>query len=255
MFTDMDRTRRQQAFIVSLVTALRRGGALSSPTAVRNLLQVAQQNIAVDDGFGLAGFVEHAAGLTDSSLNLYTLPITEFGQDTQGEDVNIVDVQSIRAIVHKLFTDGSPPEAPRQTQSPSTPTTFDVINATNHDGLGSAVEQAFGADGLTEGTVTTADSLTAASTIDYGPGAGDAAHMLADRLQMTAIASDAVAPDTVRLTIGADFPAAEYMAGSTSSPTTTATPVTTVDATATGTQAPAPTDLTEMAGKNTPCVK
>src|ERR1700754_4817860 len=83
LFTDMDRTRRQQAFIVSLVTALRHGGALSSPTAVRNLLQVAQQNIAVDDGFGLAGFVEHAAALTDNALSLYTLPITEFGQDTQ----------------------------------------------------------------------------------------------------------------------------------------------------------------------------
>jgi hypothetical protein len=55
------------------------------------------------------------------------------------------------------------------------------------------------------------------------------------------------------LTIGSDFPAAEYMTYR--SPTTTATPVTTVDATATGTQAPAPTDLTEMAGKNTPCVK
>ena len=47
LFTDLDRTRRQQAFIVSLVTALRHGGALSSPTALRNLLQVAQQNIAV----------------------------------------------------------------------------------------------------------------------------------------------------------------------------------------------------------------
>src|SRR6185312_9045914 len=76
LFTDMDRTRRQQAFIVSLVTALRHGGALSSPSSLRNLLQVAQQNIAVDDGFGLAGFVDQAASLTDSSLTLYTLPIS-----------------------------------------------------------------------------------------------------------------------------------------------------------------------------------
>ena len=84
LFTDMDRTRRQQAFIVSLVTALRHGGALSSPSSLRNLLQVAQQNIAVDDGFDLAGFVDHAASLTDSSLTLYTLPISEFGQDPAG---------------------------------------------------------------------------------------------------------------------------------------------------------------------------
>ncbi len=253
LFTDMDRTRRQQAFIVSLVTALRRGGALSNPADLRNLLRVAQQNIAVDDGFDLARFVDRAATLTDNPLTLYTLPINEFGQDSRGEDVNIVDVQAIRGIVHNLFTNGSPPTAPVKTQTPSAPATLDIVNATEDDGLGAELERALGADGLTAGKVTTGDSLADTSTIAYGPGAGDAAHKLADRLQLTATASDAVAPDTVQLTIGADFPAAEYSTDST--PTTAATPVTTVDATASGTQAPAPTDLTEMAGTNTPCVK
>jgi LCP family protein required for cell wall assembly len=253
MFTDLDRTRRQQAFIVSLITALRHGGALSRPSDLRNLLKVAQQNIAVDAGFDLAGFVDHAATLTDSALTLYTLPISEFGQDARGEDVNMIDVPGVRTIVHSLFTNGSPPDTASSTQSPTAPATLDVVNATDHDGLGSAVEQSLGADGLTAGTVTAAASLADASTIAYGPGADDAAHMLADRLQLTATASDTVAPATVRLTIGADFPAAQYMTdGSTAAP---ATPVTTVDATASGSQAPAPTDLTEMAGTNTPCVK
>jgi hypothetical protein len=253
MFTDLDRTRRQQAFIVSLATALRHGGALSNPGDLRNLLRVAQQNIAVDAGFDLAGFVDHAAALTDNSLTLYTLPISHFGQDSVGEDVNIVDVQGIRTIVQHVFAGGSPtPE-----QSASTPTTLDVVNATNHSGLGSAVAQAFGADGLTPGSVTTADSLAETSTISYGAGAADAARMMSDRLHLTATASDVVAANTVQLTLGADFPAAQYMTGSTPTTTTAipATPVTTVDATASGTQAPAPTDLTEMAGKNTPCVK
>ena len=251
LFTDMDRTRRQQAFIVSLVTALRHGGALSSPADLRNLLQVAQQNIAVDDGFDLPRFVDRATTLTDSPLTLYTLPISEFGQNTQGEDVNIVDVQGIRHIVHSLFTEGS---APTPTQTPSVPTTLDVVNATDHDGLGSAVQRSFGADGLVAGTVSTADQLADTSAIAYGVGAADAARMLADRLQLTATASDTVAPDTVQLIIGADFPAEQFPTDQ--GPTTTPpTPVTTVDATATGTQAPAPTDLTEMAGTNTPCVK
>jgi LCP family protein required for cell wall assembly len=253
MFTDMDRTRRQQAFIVSLVTALRHGGAMSNPADMRNLLQVAQQNIAVDDGFDLARFVDHAAALTDSSLTLYTLPISEFGRDSAGEDVNIVDVQGIRAIVHNLFTDGSTPGTPTAKQTPSVPTTLDVVNATDHGGLGTAVERSLGTDGLVAGAVSTADRLADTSAIAYGVGAADAARMLADRLQLAATASDALAPDTVQLTIGADFPADQYLTGST--PSTPATPVTTVDATASGTQAPAPTDLTEMAGKNTPCVK
>jgi hypothetical protein len=105
------------------------------------------------------------------------------------------------------------------------------------------------------GTVTTADSLAGTSTIAYGAGAGDAAHTLADRLQLTATASDAVAPGTVRLTIGTDFPAAQYMGAGIPTTPSSSTPVTTVDATATGTQAPAPTDLTQMTGGHTPCVK
>jgi LytR cell envelope-related transcriptional attenuator len=164
-------------------------------------------------------------------------------------------VQSIKGIVHNLFTTGSPPATPSPSQYRSVPTTLDVVNATDHEGLGTAVKRAFGADGLTAGTVTTAESLADTSTIEYGLGAGDAAHMIADRLQLTATASDAVAVDTVRLTIGADFPAAQYMTGSGSSTAASPTSVTTVDATASGTQAPAPTDLTEMAGTNTPCVK
>src|SRR6201991_3963129 len=141
MFTDLDRTRRQQAFIVSLMTALRHGGALSSPGDLRNLLQVAQKNIAVDAGFDLPSFVEHPAALTDTRLTLYTLPISEFGRDPVGEDRNIVGVPGLRGIVHNLFCNGAPPDSPSPSQSRSSPTTLDVVNATAHSGLGSAVEQ------------------------------------------------------------------------------------------------------------------
>lgn len=257
MFTDMDRTRRQQAFIVSLVNALRSGGTMSSPSQLRNLLQVAQQNIAVDAGFDLAGFVDQASTVSDKSLKLYTLPISQFSQDQQGEDVNIVDVSGIQAIVHSLFTTGSPNATPPTTQSPSAPTTFDVVNATSHDGLGAALEKSFGVEGMTAGSVTTADTLSSTSSISYGTGAADAARKLADRLQLNATASDTVAPGTVQLTVGSDFPASQYMNDEdlTSTTTTPAAPVTTVDATARGSQAPAPTDLTEMSGAHTPCVK
>src|SRR6185312_5662396 len=61
LFTDLDRTRRQQAFIVSLLNALRHGGTMSSPSSLRKLLDVARQNIAVDSGFDLANFIQHAS--------------------------------------------------------------------------------------------------------------------------------------------------------------------------------------------------
>src|SRR5215217_6804307 len=61
MFTDLDRTRRQQAFIASLIAALRHSGALLNPAALRHLVDVAKDNVAADASLDLLGFVRHAA--------------------------------------------------------------------------------------------------------------------------------------------------------------------------------------------------
>jgi LCP family protein required for cell wall assembly len=266
LFTDMDRTRRQQAFIASLVSALRRGGALSSPNMMHKLLDVARQNVAVDNGFDLAGFLERATKLADSPLSLYTLPIAEFGKTEEGEDINKVDVPTIRSIVTNLFNDDpatsttSLSSSPRST-APAVPAVLDVLNASTHEGLANSLVRTFANRGFTAGSATTADALADTSTIAYGPGAADAAATLAGQLDLVAHASDAVAPGTIQLTIGADFPVAAYTptytpsdAGSATT-TRTATPVTTVAATATGTHAPEPTELSKMTANANVCVK
>ena len=262
LFTDLDRTRRQQAFIVSLMSALRHGGALSSPSALRRLVQVAQQNVVVDAGFDLAGFVDSDSVLSGRPISLYTLPISEFGQDPAGEDVNLIDVAAIRSIVQNLFATGSPDPTSTPAPAPAASAVLDVVNATTQDGLATAVENAFATRGFTAGEVSTADSLADASTIAFGAGSEQAATALADQLQLTAVASDDVDPGTVRLTIGADFPSEDYV-GSDGTPifappaegAPAGAPVDPVDATATGANAPVPTDLTKMTGGGIPCVR
>src|SRR6185312_7083779 len=98
--------------------------------------------------------------------------------------------------------------------------------------------------------------------VGYGPGAESAAGNLADQLGLTATPSPDVPANTVRLTLGADFPT-DYLsddgngdaAASTPSTTAQATRVATVAATATGSDAPAPTQLTHMTASGSPCVK
>ena len=258
LFTDMDRTRRQQAFIASLVAALRHGGASSSPSAMANLLDVAKQNVAVDAGFDLAGFVQRASTLSDTSLSLYTLPITEFGEDSAGEDINRIDAPTIRAIVRNLLGTGSSSRGPQPTGGAEAPAVLDVINASYHKGLGTSVENAFTKKGFTAGAITNASTISQTSTVYYGTGALTAAQGLADQLGLTAEPSDTVNPGTVQLTIGMDFPANDWMdhvpSARTETTTATPTPVTTVAATATGTQAPVPQDLSNMSANGTPCV-
>ncbi|OLP01241.1 transcriptional regulator [Mycolicibacterium porcinum] len=279
-FTDLDRTRRQQAFIAALVSALGKSGALSSPTMLRDLLNVTKQNVALDSGFDLASFASRASALTGAPPTLYTLPIKEFGQNSMGEDINIVDIPTIRAIVHDLVA-----EPGSNTNAPQAPAhvleghgaVLDVVNASTYSGLAAQLETTFSANGFTPGQIGDAESLAAVSTIDYGTGAESAAQSLADKLGVIATPSSEVAAGTVQLTLGTDFPGDEYLTGSTESSsesssdsasdstwdsesetteeTTASTPVTTVAATATGTKSAAPTDLSQMKVSGIPCVK
>jgi LCP family protein required for cell wall assembly len=255
LFTDLDRTRRQQAFIVSLVNALRHNSTLSNPARLRSLLDVAKQNVAVDAGFDLEGFLRDASAFPNRPVTLYTLPVTDFGEISDGEDVNFIDVPTIRAIVRKLVASTSPTAA-TQTASAAQPTAgniaLDVVNASGKQGEAAYLEKALATKPFIAGAVSTADSTSPTSSIAYGPGAKAAAGQLADELGISASASDSVAPDTVQLTVGTDFANFEYLNHTPESPTTT---VTTVSATATGTQEPSPTNLTRMTADHVPCVK
>lgn len=270
-FTDLDRTRRQQAFIASLVAALHHSGALSSPSALLSLLNVARQNIAIDAGFDLDGFIHHASALTRRPVELYTLPVTDFREIPDGEDVNIIDVPTIRSIVHDLVAPDSPstiaPTEPNSASADSADTTqsttgsvvLDVINASGQQGAATALEKSLAAGRFSQGTTSTADSISENSSLVYGPGAQAAATALADELHISATASDAAALNTVQLTVGTDSRTSEYFPNITStseSPTASlAAPVPTVPATATGTATPAPGNLTRMTADDIPCVK
>ncbi len=270
LFTDLDRTRRQQAFMASVVTALRHGGALTSPSKLHALLDVVKQNVAVDNGLHLAELIPYASSATDRPVNFYTLPVTEFRTLPDGEDVNIIDAPSIRSLVHSLVdsdhpsTPASPDNAdtPGQFSAPPEPTehriTLDVIDASGQGSMAVTVRNALARGQFTEGTASRARSVRAASSIVYGVGAQSAAELLADDLSLRAKASDAVAPDTVLLTVGTEFRASDYidsLASESGTSTSEAAPPTTMPATATGAEAPTPESLTQMTAGKVPCVR
>ncbi|OBH61643.1 transcriptional regulator [Mycobacterium sp. E2479] len=267
-FTDLDRNRRQQAFIVAVVTAMRRGGTLSDPTKLHALLDVARQNVAVDAGFDFDDFVRNALAFANSPIVLYTLPVTGFGEIPNGAYVNFIDVPTIRSIVRNLV--GADSSTTPSTASPTMAAqpdsgaqgtvgsvALDVVNASGRAGEAANVQMLLATGRFTEGTVSTADSTTETSAIAYGPGAKTAATELADQFDMTATASEDIARDTVRLTVGTDFSRFDRHRNYTSeSPTATSTaPVTTVPATGAGTQEPAVTNLSRMTADGIPCVK
>lgn len=117
-FTDLDRERRQQAFIVSLATQLKQAGTLANPLKLSGILDVTKQNTAIDSGLDLLGFARQATRLADGNVTFFTLPIERFGKNSRGEDVNVVNLEQIRATVKQLL---SPQGSPTPTSTP-TPT-------------------------------------------------------------------------------------------------------------------------------------
>lgn len=112
--TDLDRTRRQQAFMVSLAVKLRQGDVFTDFGRMQKLIDVAKKYTALDDGFDLLSFAQQAQRLAGGNISFVTLPIEEFGT-RNGESVNIVDLDTIHAQVAALLN--PPTDAP----APSTP--------------------------------------------------------------------------------------------------------------------------------------
>ena len=118
-FTDLDRERRQQAFIISLAYKLKQTGTFTNLGTLRSLIDTAKQNIALDSGFNLLSFAGEASQLAGGNISFTTLPITGFGV-RNGQDVNLVDLGQVRAVTAQLLS--GTPAAPPAPATPATPT-------------------------------------------------------------------------------------------------------------------------------------
>ena len=99
-FTDLDRERRQQAFIVSLATKLKKADTFTNVGTLQSLISAAKQNIALDSGFNLLSFASQASQLAGGNITFTTLPITGYGVRS-GKDVNFVDLEQIHSTVQE----------------------------------------------------------------------------------------------------------------------------------------------------------
>ncbi len=116
--SDLDRTRRQQAFIVSLAVKLRQAGTLTNFGTLQTLIDAGKQYVALDDGFDLLSFAAQAQRLAGGGIAFQTLPVERFGM-IRGQSVNIVDLPQIQQLVRTLL---NPPPTPSATPS-ATPST------------------------------------------------------------------------------------------------------------------------------------
>jgi LCP family protein required for cell wall assembly len=261
-FTDLDRERRQQAFIVSLAYKLKQANTFTNPIKLTQILNVAKQNTAVDSGLNLLSFAKQASSLTGGNVTYYTLPIDHFGTDPLGEDVNYVNLPLIQATVAHLLGPASgggatvAPVAPSSTPAPAH-VVVDVVNSSDHGGLGAQLEGALSIRGYKSGTATTATVASSTSSIQYGAGGQASASGLATALGALPTESLAsLAPGRLRVVIGEDFTIPAGFAQKPTAKASTVAPASATPVRASGAgAAPPPTALSVLSGGGIRCVK
>ncbi|MDO3333176.1 LCP family protein [Mycobacteroides abscessus] len=202
---DLDRTHRQQAFLISVMQQLRNAGTLTDITKLNGLMNVVHKDVVLSKGWTEKQF-QRLGQIADGNVNFQTLPVVRY-DNINGADVNIVDPVAIRAKVAAAFKgeDAAPASAA------TTPTsTVDVVNATSTSGLASTVSSALVSRGYTKGDVR--DPLSGESTgtaIDYGVGADADAKAMSTMLgiETEPVADPTLAPGRIRVMLGTGYSA------------------------------------------------
>jgi LCP family protein required for cell wall assembly len=265
-FTDLDRERRQQAFIASLGYQLKQADTFTNPLKMTQILNVAKQNTAIDSGLDILSFARQASNLTGGNVTYYTLPVDHFGKDPRGEDVNFVNVPQIQATVSALLSApgavAALPASVTPKQSPALTASrvvVDAVNSSGRTGVAGQLERALATRGYRPGKASTGPALVKTSVVEYGTGAQASATSLASALGgLPTQSRDSLSPGRISVVIGTGFttPTGFATAGSSPSPSPTASgPATAVQAAGPGVAAPPPTALSALSGGGIRCVK
>ncbi|QUQ65999.1 LCP family protein [Kutzneria sp. CA-103260] len=222
---DLDRTHRQQAFLAAVTTKLKGQGVFGSLGKMQDLLTVAAKDVVMDKDWDLLSFAQQASALTGGNIEFHTLPIKSYSKDSDGSDINVIDVPYVQAVVRTLF---NPPAATSSAPAPTTTSappaikgqgsTVDIRNAGAPDGTAKKLSAALATVGFTAGE-TTGTANQATTVVYYGSAAKEDATTLAALLgNAKLVPSSAAAAHHVALYLGSDFTWPTALPGGTTAP-------------------------------------
>lgn len=220
---DLDRTHRQQAFLISVMQKLHSTGTFTDLGKLNALISIAQKDIVLSTGWNEQLF-RRVGDISSGNMKYRTLPVLRY-DNVDGQDVNIVDPSAIKAEVAAAFSgDTSASTTPQSVPA----SVIDVINAGGISGLAGTVSQQLKQRGHTIGqTRNPIPGESTSTAVDYGTGAESDASGVASMLGISATpqADSTVAPGHVRVTLGEDYvePTTDYASNQTSNGTPSGT--------------------------------
>ncbi len=183
---DLDRTQRQQAFLAGATAKLQGAGTLFDAGKLTDLFDAVEENVAVDSTLDLVELAKRGQGFAAGEMDFETLPVEGFAQH-DGQEVNIIDPDRIRAHVRHAFGDQQPESEPPHEEI----STIDVLNGTDRDGLAARVAEELQAHGYPHAETGNAAAASDTTVVSYPAGQRDAAQQISKALDHDDIELDA----------------------------------------------------------------
>jgi LCP family protein required for cell wall assembly len=210
---DLDRIRRQQAFIGALVRKVLSAGTLINPLKINRLVKAVSNSLTLDSGLNPFDLLDQMRNVAAGNVTFMTIPTDGPGKSPDGKDILFVNPTEVQTFVDKVIGVEAPkaggstqPSKPRTTTVPRSSVSVAVQNGTTQQGLAETTSNALSAAGFQVGDTTNADRQDyAQSVIEYGSGGEAAARTLAAVIPGATLQSDDSVTSGVRLILGANF--------------------------------------------------
>jgi LCP family protein required for cell wall assembly len=216
---DLDRIRRQQAFMASMAHTVLSAGVLTSPSKLSNLIDAIQSAITIDKGWNIFSFAQQMQSMSGGDIQFNTIPIiTEtYPTKSDGDAVEVNPTQVQQFVASSIAAQGGgassttaapPPSSANNTASTSgnnAKITAEVLNGSGKTGLASKVLNVLTGKGFTGGgTGNTAARTT--SVVEYGTGGSANAQAIAAALGgLTTESASSIPAGSVRVLLGTKY--------------------------------------------------
>jgi LCP family protein required for cell wall assembly len=220
---DLDRIRRQQAFMASMAHTILSAGVLTNTTKLTNLIDAVKQSITIDQGWDIFSFAQQMESMTGGAIQFNTIPIVTETYPTKSDgdavEVNPTQVQQyIAGVIQAQGGGGSSTAAPPPSQgannnsgggnannASNAKVTAEVLNGSGKTGLASKVLNVLTGKGFTAGGTGNTASRTS-SVVEYGSGGSSAAQQVASALGgLTTEAASSLPSGAVRVLLGTGY--------------------------------------------------
>lgn len=201
---DLDRIRRQQAFMASLSRKILSSGTLADPVTLTRLLNAVQQSVVLDGGWDVLRFAGQMRDVSAGAVAFLTIPTLGTESVPGRGEVVRVDPGAVRGFVADAI--GGEDSEPADDEPAAASIAVDVRNASDTEGAAARVVAVLSAQGYSRTVAANADGPSARSEVLFGPDGDAAGTRVARSLgELPTRFDPAVAPGAVRVVLADDY--------------------------------------------------